>query len=117
MGAALNRARAQNGRPAARPNAALMAAALEQARHMASTNAVQHSGSGGSNVGQRVRRAGCAWTWVGENVAGGQPTDQAAMDGWMASAGHRRNVLNPAATSYGSASVGTYRSLVLASGC
>ncbi len=117
IGTALNAARSQNGLSVVQPNAALMAAAQEQARYMAATSNLTHTGSGGSSVGQRVRRAGCSYSWVGENVAVGQPTAQATMDAWMNSAGHRRNALNRSATTYGSATVGGYSALVLAGGC
>lgn len=117
MGSALNAARTQNGRSALSPSAALMAAAEVQARHMAATGTLTHTGPGGSNVGQRVRQAGCSHGWVAENVYMGGGGDQAAMDFWMTSSGHRSNALNPRATAYGSASVGGYRALVLAAGC
>lgn len=117
MGAALNAARAQNGLRPVVPNGKLMAAAQVQANHMASTGNLTHTGPRGSSVGQRVRAAGCSYSWVGENVAMGQSSDQQTMDLWMTSPGHRSNALNRAATSYGSAQVGGYRALVLAGGC
>ncbi len=117
MGSALNAARAANGLPALVPDAALMAAARQQASFMARTGTLTHGGPGGSTVGQRVRAAGCGWSWVGENVHMGAATDAAAMQAWMQSPGHRANALNRSATAYGSARVGAYRALVLAAGC
>jgi uncharacterized protein YkwD len=32
---------------------------------------------------------------VGENIAGGYPSVRAACGGWMASSGHRENILDP----------------------
>ena len=117
LGRALNAARAANGLPALAPDPALAAAAREQARFMARTRRVTHTGAGGSTVGTRVRRAGCSWDWVGENLAFGLGSPQATMSVWMQSADHRANTLNRTATAYGSAQVGPYRALVLASGC
>ncbi|MGD8189683.1 SafA/ExsA family spore coat assembly protein [Brevibacillus ginsengisoli] len=38
---------------------------------------------------------GVSFQAAGENIAAGQPTAQAVMNGWMNSPGHRQNILNP----------------------
>ncbi len=38
----------------------------------------------------------CGLSRVGENVAVGYPSGKATVAGWMASSGHRANILNPA---------------------
>ncbi|MFF2021786.1 CAP domain-containing protein [Streptomyces sp. NPDC058171] len=53
-----------------------------------------HASPEGRSVGDRVTAAGYAWSVVGENVAAGPRTARAAMDGWMASPGHRANILH-----------------------
>ncbi len=63
-----------------------------------------HTGSDGSNAGDRIARAGFAASAWGENVAAGYGSTTAVMDGWMGSRGHRENILGDAFTSIGVAS-------------
>ena len=42
----------------------------------------------------RMVAAGYAWSSVGENIAAGYSTPAAVMAGWLASAGHRANILS-----------------------
>ena len=45
---------------------------------------------------QRDAQAGyTGWTAVGENIAAGYPSPEEVVAGWMASPGHRANILNP----------------------
>jgi hypothetical protein len=62
---------------------------------MATKNFFSHTGSDGTNAGQRANDAGYYWYTWGENIAAGYPTAQAVMNAWMNSPGHRANVLNP----------------------
>ena len=39
----------------------------------------------------------------GENIACGQPNAQAVFDAWMASEGHRKNILKPEYKTFGAA--------------
>jgi uncharacterized protein YkwD len=51
------------------------------------------------------------WSALGENIAGGYPTADAVVAGWMASPGHRANILSPRFTEMGVGRVtaaGTY---------
>ncbi len=41
------------------------------------------------------------WTSIGENIAGGHPTPEAVVAGWMASPGHRANILSTSFTEIG----------------
>ncbi|MGH2354502.1 MAG: CAP domain-containing protein [Chloroflexota bacterium] len=43
----------------------------------------------------RARRAGYPSEYVGENWAGGYQTPEEVVGGWMASEGHRANILKP----------------------
>ena len=71
---------------------------LDQASHSTMT----HTGSDGSDLRTRAERAGYrGWTSIGENVAYGYASVDAVMNGWMASSGHRANLLNPAFTHVG----------------
>lgn len=78
-----------------RPNARLAAAAEVQARHMARHRRIGHDGPDGSHFSHRIRATGYALCHGAENVAGGQTSAQAVTRDWMASAGHRANILNP----------------------
>ena len=53
-----------------------------------------HTGSDGSTVAVRVDRVGYGWRSLAENVAFGYTDVSAVMAGWMASDGHRRNILS-----------------------
>ena len=71
----------------------LTAAALAHSTDMASMNRMTHTGSDGSDGGLRLTRAGFVWRAWGENVAAGYATVQSVFSGWMASAGHRAQIL------------------------
>lgn len=62
-----------------------------------------HTGSDGSDPGKRATEAGYDWRSVTENVAYGYPDEQTCMSKWMASPGHRANILKPGLTHFGSA--------------
>ena len=46
-------------------------------------------------------RSGYAWRAWAENIAAGQPDAASVVQGWMSSAGHRTNILNPGYTDIG----------------
>lgn len=58
-----------------------------------------------------MRHFGITYRAAGENIAAGQTTAAQVMQGWMNSAGHRQNILNPTFTEIGVgyASGGSYR--------
>ncbi len=47
-----------------------------------------------TNVGDRMTAAGYTWNAAGENIGAGYTDPTAVMTGWMASAGHRANILS-----------------------
>lgn len=49
----------------------------------------------GDGPGERAFRAGYLFHSLGENLAGGQRTPEEVVDDWMASPGHRENILAP----------------------
>jgi hypothetical protein len=63
---------------------------------------MSHNGSNGSSPSQRVKKSGYNYRSTGENVAYGQKSMEAVMKDWMNSPGHRRNILDPKFTSFGS---------------
>lgn len=117
-GAQVSVQRAQNG--IVRPlgySPALQAAAESHAEYLSRTGNFTHTGAGGSTVGSRVRQAGYRHCLAAENIARGQPDIRSVMAEWMASPGHRANILNAQMTQYGFARAGSVWVLVLARPC
>ncbi len=71
----------------------LCESAAIHARDMAGHEKLDHTGSDGSTVVDRVKRVGYIYVRVGENIANGQKTVNQVMDTWMKSPGHRANIL------------------------
>jgi uncharacterized protein YkwD len=61
---------------------------------MAAHQNMSHTGSDGSSPGDRITAAGYSWSAYGENVAYGYGTPESVMAAWMASPGHRQNILD-----------------------
>ncbi len=105
----VNRERRMHGLAALRPVASLTAAAGAYARRMATEDFFDHVSPGGSTFVTRIKRAnyldGSVRSWsAGENIAWGTgrlATPEAIIAAWMASAGHRRNILTPSFTELG----------------
>lgn len=81
--------------PAVRWNAQLHQAAQQHSIDMANRNFFSHTGSDNTRVAERVDATGYSWQRVGENIAAGQPTAEEALQGWLDSPGHCRNLMNP----------------------
>ncbi|GGW41838.1 hypothetical protein GCM10010503_17600 [Streptomyces lucensis JCM 4490] len=90
----VNAERAKVGCQALTLNSALTKAAQAHSADMAAHQNMSHTGSDGSMPGDRITRAGYVWSSYGENVAYGYATADQVMAGWMASPGHRENILN-----------------------
>ncbi len=75
-------------------NAALTEAGRVHSQDMVTHNFFSHTGSDGSDAGQRISAAGYSWHGWGENIAAGYGSVQAVVDGWMASDGHCANLMN-----------------------
>ena len=93
--AALNALRAENGLAPLAYSDALNEAAVAHAQDMAQSGLFSHTGSDGSDVGQRVTRVGYGWCVVAENIAKGQVDLAEVMQAWAGSPGHRANMLSP----------------------
>jgi uncharacterized protein YkwD len=94
----LNRERAARGLQALRDRATLRAAAGRYAHSMVLHDFFAHVSPGGSTLRRRVARAGYASGTLGENIAaatGADASPKAIVAAWMASPGHRRNILDP----------------------
>jgi uncharacterized protein YkwD len=62
---------------------------------MAQLGRMEHSDIGDGDPGSRLRGVGYAFRWCGENIAWNYQTVAEVMLGWMASDGHRANILSP----------------------
>ncbi|MGH8253894.1 MAG: CAP domain-containing protein [Steroidobacteraceae bacterium] len=100
----VNRARAEPRRcgsremPAAPPlrsSAQLGQAADEHARDMAQHHYFEHEDRSGRAPADRVRATGYAEWRVGENIAYGALSTSDAVAGWLKSAGHCENLMDP----------------------
>ena len=76
-------------------DANLTAAARGHSQDMGLNDYFDHIGLDGSTPGDRITEAGYSWNTYGETIAAGYATPAAVVAGWMASAGHRANILNP----------------------
>ncbi|WP_281983906.1 CAP domain-containing protein [Thalassorhabdomicrobium marinisediminis] len=114
--AMLNAARTAQGRGAVTEDSRLTRAAQAHAQDMATRGYFSHRSPNGATFTDRARAAGYGCV-AAENIAAGQRTEAEVMAEWMASAGHRRNILLPAATEFGFGRSGTYWVLMLGRGC
>jgi uncharacterized protein YkwD len=73
---------------------ALASAARAHSLDLAISNRLSHVGSDGTTSEQRVHRLGGSIRFLGENISGGRKSPEGAISDWMASAGHRANILN-----------------------
>jgi uncharacterized protein YkwD len=94
-------------------DARLQSAARLHSQDMAARNYFSHTSQDGRTVGQRLAAAGYTGGTWGENIAAGQATAEAVVQGWMASAGHCANIMNPTfrllGVGYATSATSTYR--------
>lgn len=96
----INQARASVKLSALTINSQLMSAAQTQSADMACNNFLDHAGSDGSWIGDRLLRAGYpANTYYGEIIAIGTPQD--AISQWRSDGPHWDAVLDPSVTEIG----------------
>jgi uncharacterized protein YkwD len=91
----VNVERAAEGLPPLTYDANLAAAARGHSEDMGLNNYFSHTNLEGHGACDRMTDAGYNWNYCGENIAAGQPTPESVIDTWMASPGHRANILNP----------------------
>jgi uncharacterized protein YkwD len=90
----VNQQRQQHGCSALVPSVPLSAAAYTHSEDMALRDLFSHTGSDGSTMVSRAKAAGYSYSRLAENLAAGASTAEEVMNGWMASPGHRANILN-----------------------
>jgi uncharacterized protein YkwD len=77
-------------------------AAQSYTQVLASGTCFDHGCGGVPNFADRIGQAGyTGWTAIAENIAAGYPTPDAVVAGWMASPGHRANILSPSYSEIG----------------
>lgn len=79
----------------------LTQAAQAHSIDMACNQIFSHTGSDGSTPFQRMARFGYLYLSAAENVAAGYATPADVVKGWMASSGHKTNMLNKNFTEIG----------------
>ncbi|GAB1642225.1 CAP domain-containing protein [Krasilnikovia sp. MM14-A1259] len=94
-----NNTRVRAGCKAIRVDSRLLLAARGHSAYQAQTNRMSHIGSHGSSFVDRAHAAGYRYP-QSENVAYGYRTASETMKAWMASPGHRANILNCQAKSF-----------------
>ncbi|MFD9029588.1 CAP domain-containing protein [Streptomyces sp. NPDC059567] len=77
-----------------RSDSRLRSAAQAHADDMAERDYYEHTSPEGRDAGDRITAAGYAWSSWAENIHRGPKSPTAAMEDWMNSDGHRRNILN-----------------------
>ncbi|HEY4135542.1 MAG TPA: CAP domain-containing protein [Alphaproteobacteria bacterium] len=115
MIAAVNAARATEGLVPLTAEPRLAEAACRQARDLAGKGLyavadLNHQGSDGSDLSRRLADAGYRFRTAAENLAAGVADPQETVQLWMASDGHRRNILTEAFREAGVAHVGPHLS-------
>ncbi|MEO6809744.1 MAG: CAP domain-containing protein, partial [Isosphaeraceae bacterium] len=98
-----NQARVQNGLAPLRVNMQLVQAAKIHAADMASMGLMEHDLPGAAlpTLVDRARYVGYNYGWLGENIAYNYPDAYQVTTAWLASPGHRANILNTNFTEIG----------------
>ncbi|MEM9909028.1 MAG: CAP domain-containing protein [Cyanobacteria bacterium P01_D01_bin.44] len=71
------------------------------AKEMADNDFFSHTGLNNSTFGQRIAGADYKFSAIGENLGAGFSTPEGVVNGWLASEGHRKNILNEDFTDIG----------------
>lgn len=102
--AMINQERANNGVAALSASSSLTAVARAHSEEMAVQDYFDHNSAGGASPFDRMHAAGITYTAAAENIyagSGSLNSPSAAFGGWMASEGHRLNMLNATYTQAG----------------
>ena len=95
MAHCVDRKREQHGLKPLRVSKAMTEAARYHAKNMAAQNFFDHIDRDGNGPTERVAMFSDRKWFVGENIGAGYRDGQKACQGWMASSGHRANILDP----------------------
>jgi len=89
----VNQERGKSGLPNLGLDDRLNQAAQQHCDFQAETDSMTHDGSSGDSPGTRMTEFGYNWVGCAENISFGQSDEQECMQEWMASPGHRANIL------------------------
>lgn len=98
---ATNDLRATHGLPSLAPDPRLRKAAQDHACDMAGRGVMTHFGTDGSKPSARVKSQGYAPRVTAENIAAGRMGAARVASEWVASPGHRANILIPQMDQFG----------------
>jgi len=97
----VNKERAAVGLPALKVNTKLAGVAEKKAEDLRDNNYFAHQSPTYGSPFDMMKQFGISYTSAGENIAKGQQTPEAVMNGWMNSQGHKDNILNSSFTEIG----------------
>lgn len=90
-----NQKRAEHGLSALNLDSQLSTAAVNKANDMISKNYWSHNAPDGTTPWVFIKEAGYDYLYAGENLARGFTSAGEAVEAWMASTGHKENILSP----------------------
>jgi len=98
--AAVNQLRRESGLRPLQLSAPLERVARQHSYDMSASSRLSHAGSDGTSPVQRLHTAGINYALTGENIYKEQNPDSTllakrAVQGWLSSAPHRKNLLSP----------------------
>ena len=96
-----NQYRAKFGLPPLQVSMLLERVAEAHGEDMARYSFFSHTGSNGSDIGDRALRGGYRYCVIAENIAKGHRSAKAVTHGWINSPGHRENILDRDVTEIG----------------
>ena len=97
----VNQERAAAGLPALKVNDKLAGVAGKKAEDLRDGNYFDHNSPTYGSPFDMMKQFGITYSSAGENIAKGQKTPEAVMNGWMNSSGHKANILNSSFTEIG----------------
>jgi len=89
-----NAERVKKGCPEVTMDERLRLSSQGHSEDMAFNDFFSHTGSDGSSPWDRLKGQGYNYSVAGENIAVGYSSPSSVVNGWMASDGHRANILN-----------------------
>lgn len=96
-------------------NDTLALIAKKHSEDMNANNKLNHTGSDGSFVDDRISAAGYVYSFYAENLLKGGATEEEAMKAWRESPAHCINLMDPKINEIGVGTSGPYWTMVLAS--
>jgi uncharacterized protein YkwD len=89
-------------------------AATTHTKDMESKKFFSHTGSNGTTVPSRIEKVGYKWLNYGENIGFGYLDEKEAVEAWLKSPGHCKNIMNPMFAELGASRSGNYWTQVFA---